>query len=441
MTIGLTGKRDEKWKEHLIGNSVIAKVTELIQRYRYSTFVCSVSLTFSTKIAVLAIGFGSSIITARYLGTEGLGIYAVLMAIVAMGIQFGNFGLHGSNTYFVAKDRGLLAKIVGNTLWLSLVGGTAISLITLGIVYFNQNLIAGIPISLVVIALLAIPFGLLFMLGENILLGIQRIRAFNGFELAKSLVTFLAIVVLLVLLGLGVRSVIVAAAVLAILFGVVTLRYLQSIGGKASLWDISLFKQMASYGLKIYVAALFGFLVIRFDILMVNYFLGAGNTGVYSITAIIADILYMLPVAIGMILFPTVSSMKQGGWEFTKKVAWLTATAMAGICVIAALFARPFITFFYGEPFAGAAGALLWLLPGTFVLSVNTIFMNFFAARGMPVIAVISPLIALITNILLNIYFIPHFGINGASMTSSIAYFIMLIASLIYLKVSSSVRQ
>ena len=204
---------------------------------------------------------------------------------------------------------------------------------------------------------------------------------------------------------------------------------------------MSLSKQMIRYGLKAYLAALFAFLVIRFDMLMVNYFLGAGDAGVYSVTASAADILYMLPVSIGMILFPKVTGMEQGGWEFTKKVAYGTAGIMAAICLIMALIAKPFITFFYGEPFAGAADALLWLLPGIFVLSVNTIFMNFFAARGMPKIVVISPLVALTMNVLLNLYFLPHFGINGASMTSSIAYFIMIIASLIYLKVNTDVRR
>ena len=90
---------------------------------------------------------------------------------------------------------------------------------------------------------------------------------------------------------------------------------------------------------------------------------------------------------------------------------------------------------------AGAATALLWLLPGIFALGVNTIFMNFLAARGMPIIVVISPLAALVLNVLLNLYFIPRFGIDGAAMTSSIAYSAMLGVTLIYLGVSHNVRR
>jgi O-antigen/teichoic acid export membrane protein len=113
---------------------------------------------------------------------------------------------------------------------------------------------------------------------------------------------------------------------------------------------------------------------------------------------------------------------------------------MGVCCIIAALVARPFVAFFYGQPFIGAANAILWLLPGVFLLSVNTIFMNFFAARGQPIIVIFSPFTALVVNVLLNLYFIPHFGISGAAMVSSISYAIMFAFSTIYIKVNTSIK-
>ncbi len=182
-------------------------------------------------------------------------------------------------------------------------------------------------------------------------------------------------------------------------------------------------------------------LVIRSDILMVNYFLGTEATGIYSISANMADIFYMVPSSIGMILYPQVSAMMEGGWVYSRQVAKGTAIIMCIFCILAALIIRPFIYFFYGPVFIGAADALLWLLPGIFALSVNMIFMNFMAARGMPLIVVISPFVALLVNVILNLYFIPHFGINGAAMTSSIAYSIMLMISLLYLSRNRNIKE
>jgi Na+-driven multidrug efflux pump len=59
----------------------------------------------------------------------------------------------------------------------------------------------------------------------------------------------------------------------------------------------------------------------------------------------------------------------------------------------------------------------------------------------LPVIVVFSPLIALAANVLLNLYFIPQFGIKGAAMVSSFSYLIMFVFSVIYLRVSANVRR
>jgi O-antigen/teichoic acid export membrane protein len=418
-----------------MANSVLAAAVkwmprhEVVRGLKASTFARDVSITFVTKVAVVLIGFASSIITARYLGPEGRGILVVLMTIAGIASHFGNFGLHASNTYFVAQDRKRLHRIVGNSFWLSLVGGSVIGCIAFGVLYSNQGLITGIPLPLLIVALLSVPFTLLFMLEQNILLGIQKIKDYNLFEFAKQLMTFLVVAALLILLGQGVSAAIATTTFFAIVFGLFLMKDLQSGGGTYFGFDLALFRQMLRYGLKAYLAALFAFLVIRFDMLMVNYFLSAREAGVYSVTVQIVDLLYMLPVVIGMILFPKVSGMKEGSWEFTRKVAWVTTGLMFVICFIAALLARPFIVFLYGDAFGGAVGALHWLLPGIFALSVQTVFMNYFVGIGLPVYAVCYHLIGFVLNFALNLMLIPMYSINGAAIASTAAYLIICLIS------------
>ncbi len=76
----------------------------------------SIVETYATRILLIAIGFATTVIISRTLGPSGRGLFAVAAAIGAIGIQFGNLGLHASNTYYVAKDRELLPVLVGNTL-------------------------------------------------------------------------------------------------------------------------------------------------------------------------------------------------------------------------------------------------------------------------------------------------------------------------------------
>ena len=60
--------------------------------------------TYATRILLIGIGLVSAVIVARLLGPQGRGIYAVAAATGALGVQFGNLGLHTSNIYFVARD-------------------------------------------------------------------------------------------------------------------------------------------------------------------------------------------------------------------------------------------------------------------------------------------------------------------------------------------------
>jgi O-antigen/teichoic acid export membrane protein len=95
------------------------------------------------------------------------------------------------------------------------------------------------------------------------------------------------------------------------------------------------------------------------------------------------------------------------------------------------------VVLLYGRAFLPSVDAFLWLLPGIFALGINTILMNYFAAEGMPPIAIWSPAIASAANIGLNLWLLPSMGIVGASVASSVAYVMMLVMSLLYVRLRS----
>jgi O-antigen/teichoic acid export membrane protein len=177
------------------------------------------------------------------------------------------------------------------------------------------------------------------------------------------------------------------------------------------------------------------FLVLRIDLLMVQYLLGAEEAGYYSIATSMGDVFCMLPVVVGAILFPKLSGFASDGqkWSLTKEASlWVTAF-ISLFAILAAILARPTIQFFYGEAFIPAVSPFLWLLPGLIILSVNTVFMNYFASIGMPSVVVYSPAIATLLNIGMNLKLVPWLGIVGASLSSGVCYGVMLLFSLLYI--------
>lgn len=407
-------------------------------------FLKNVSMTFFSQILILIVGLISSIFIARYLGPSGKGILAFLATITGIGLQISNLGLHASNTYYVSKNESFLPRLARNSIFSSIVFGFLVILVLYSLYLMKPDFFANVPSILLVITLLAIPFQLLFLFYSNLLLGIQKVKEYNYSLIINNVLINLIIIVIL-LFGLGLFDIVLFQFFFAVIIAIgmiVSLKFtkeLKEVKYHKELPfykkimemfkflnyfkpDFELLKKMSGYGLKIYLAALFSFLVLKSDIILVNYFLGSAATGIYSIAVSFGDLIYMIPVSIASILFPKVSKMEKGGWEFTLNLIKYGAVLMAVICIIFLFLIKPLILLLYGTPFIDATWAFIFLLPGVYFLSLETVAVQYLAARGFPIFIVYAWIMALILNVILNIFLIPILGINGASISSTIAY-------------------
>jgi O-antigen/teichoic acid export membrane protein len=198
---------------------------------------------------------------------------------------------------------------------------------------------------------------------------------------------------------------------------------------------LSLFTGNLGYSIRGYVAAFFSFVALRLDVLLIQYLLDAEQAGYYSVAVSLTDVLYMLPVTVGAILFPKLSGMPEDAerWQYAKKVVSIVAVLMAGIAIVALFGARPLITILYGVPFEPATAAFVWLLPGIVLLSVSSLLMNYLASMGMPPVVMYSAGLAALANLALNVKLIPLWGIVGASVSMTVSAGIMLIVAIAYI--------
>ncbi|MBI4241772.1 MAG: polysaccharide biosynthesis C-terminal domain-containing protein, partial [Candidatus Rokubacteria bacterium] len=179
-------------------------------------------------------------------------------------------------------------------------------------------------------------------------------------------------------------------------------------------------------GSRSYLSSLFAFLIIRSDMLLVNYFLGAAQAGIYAVAVNLTDLLLVFPTAVGTMLFPRVSARPEDEGSLTAAACRHTAAGMTVFCLVAGVLAQPLILLLYGRAFGGAAAPFLLLLPGILALSLEIIFMNDLAGRGLPPIVIVVPAVGLVLNLILNLAFIPRFGLLAAAASSSLAYGAML---------------
>jgi O-antigen/teichoic acid export membrane protein len=192
-------------------------------------------------------------------------------------------------------------------------------------------------------------------------------------------------------------------------------------------WPV--FRQSIGIGLRAYTIAFFGFLLLRIDLLMVKYMLGATEAGYYSISQVLAENTMMFPVVIGLLLFPKLSALKEREekLQLANKAVLVTAALMLPAVVIAAFAAGPLISLAFGRSFLPAVAPFAWLMPGTYFLGIETVMVQLLNSEGFPPIIVVAWIVDTLTNVALNFWAIPRYGITGASIVSSVCYFLMFV--------------
>jgi O-antigen/teichoic acid export membrane protein len=369
-------------------------------------------------------------ILTRILGPDGRGQLAVAMAFGAIGVRFANFGLHASNTYSVSKERTLLPVLLGNSLLVSFVLVGVLALL-LAVAFAMWPEIAPLKGSLLFLGVSWIPVGLAYMLLQNLLLGMQEVSLYNKIELCGRLAG-IALAFLLILLNAVSAVTIFSASLLVVCCSLLWAFWRLYLRCKEIPYpSISLLRENVHCSFQFYLASFFSSIIIRIDLLMVQYILGAEQTGLYSIASSVAELSYMLPAVVGSLLFPKLAALTddQEKWQIAQKVALNLGLFMLPLLLLLALLARPLMGLLFGEAFLGAAPPLVWLTPGILFLSIGTIFQNYLGSTGNPGLMIYGPLLAAVFNVVANFYWIHRYGILGAAYASTLAYAITAVVS------------
>lgn len=384
-----------------------------------------VFLTFGGKAATLLLSLAIAVVVARGLGPSGQGVFAVAYSVSLLLVQFGGLGLTTANPYFAARDRSKVGPILSNSLWAASGLGFALIGVALAIKVLFPGALAGLGWTPFAIMLAGVPAGLAGVFLQSLLLAEGRMVAFNAVEVGQAALTLGALVLgfaffdfhlsgALVVIGAGRYF---AAAV----YGVLLLRHRPLLRRL----DVPLARAMLAYGFRVYVALLVSLLVIRLDLLLVNGYLGKHEAGLYSVAAALADGMFVLPMVVGLNLFPRVA--RGDPLEASAEVFRSVAVLYGLVCLLTVPVAGPAIRLIFGGDFAGATSLYYWLLPGIFCLGVVTMISQHFAGRGFPVEAMAIWFVGLAVNLAINLAFLPGRGAWVAALASSVAYGIVLV--------------
>jgi O-antigen/teichoic acid export membrane protein len=281
---------------------------------------------------------------------------------------------------------------------------------------------------------LALPAVLLQKFLYQILWGQQRFRTANGILVAQAAFDL----ALLVILVVGLRKGLVGAIVpLAVRPFTSTALCIWALRQPARVYlprlRSGLLRRSLHYGVRAQLGGLVQFVNYRLDMLLVNALLGSAPAGVYSAAVAVSALIWLLPDAIGRVVFPrTAVSGQQTANRFTPLVCRQTLLISVVSAAVLALLARFLIPAFYGSRFADAVVPFLVLLPGVIMSALTRVLGPDLMGRGKPQYNSYAAAIAAVATIILDITLIPRMGVIGAALASTIAYGIAALALLIW---------
>jgi len=397
-------------------------------------------MTLAARLAAFAFSLATNVILARSLGPEGRGVYAVAVLIPALISLFAQLGISPANVYHYSKGLFAADELIGHSFSLAMLLGVAGYALVLGYVALTGSTsLAGIASHLLLASCVSLPFLLLTVFLQGILNGAQRFLYFNLVLLVQYASPTVLLTGALIQFHGSTTAAVWAWMLSTVATAAVAILTTLSLGRFSFRLRPATLRPLLRFGLIGYLGSLTSFVNYRFDVLIVNLFAGARQVGLYSVGTGLAEIVWYVANAAGIVLAPRVASEEPAEadrlTEAVCRVVAFLAVVAAGVLAVSAPIV---VVLFFGRAFAESVWAVWLLLPGIVTFSVARVMSMYLLGRNQLRIDLLASFVGLVVTLALDFLLIPHFGFRGAAVASSIAYTIAMVVDLAWVTRTST---
>lgn len=361
---------------------------------------------------------------ARYLGPTNFGIISYVFAFVGIFGFLTNLGLNEVIIKKVVQNPEKRDEILGTGFWLMVIGGfLSFTLITIFAYILEENfLIKSLIIVYATITILS-PFQIIAAYFQ------ANVQAKKN-AIAQIIGTVISSIfkIIVILSGKGIIWLIFTFVFDYMVGSSLYIRNYIKSGLSFLKWKFNknLAKEFLSVSYLLILAGMTGYLLMKFDQVMIKSFLDETAVGIYASAVRISELWYFIPNIVIASVFPAILNAQKTNFESYKnrlKKMFIFLFSIGLIISIVVSFLAPYIiSLIFGEKYLEAVPILqiyTWSSIGLFLmLGINKYFLSQEKYKSI----FIFSLIAVLLNILLNIIMIPTVGLTGAAWATLIAY-------------------
>lgn len=386
-----------------------------------------------SKAVTLAVMLITIPIIARELGPGEYGDYAFLMSVLLWSMVLISLGNFDGVRKFSSESRGSDWELRVFKYYFTQSGITALLgsffFITLSIVTSRNPIFPPEFSKYFLILASIVVVRQSTTLSRGILMGQQQ-EHYSEIALIIRSISFGILSVISIYSGLAIYGILLSRLVSEFISTIYMLAYLPIYKILRSLRTPIDREQFRTFGQFSLLTGIMAFLLMSLaevDIIMIRTLLGKNQAGIYKSAIVVAEFIWFFPQAVQIIFVHSVSDL----WVKTEleRISAMASRAVRFTIIIGAplfisllVVGDDFILLYFGESYSNAYRPLLLLLPGAmgFALARPLIAVGQASGNMKPVL--LATAIPALLNAVLNIWFIPLFGITGAAVATSVSY-------------------
>ncbi|MDP1833837.1 MAG: flippase [Candidatus Moranbacteria bacterium] len=393
------------------------------RKIAYNVFVSSVSKVLSTALALVAIGF-----ITRYLGKEGFGNYATVLAFLSFFAAISDLGLYHIATREISREGADEERILGNIFSIRLISSVAVFGISPLVVWFFSYS-ADVKIGIVIAAA-----SFIFSSGYQILNGVfQKNLAMDRVavgELAGKAVQVVTII-LVVRANLGFNWIISALLLnMMVNFGIIYFLAKKYVRIRLR-FDFDYWKSFLKESAPMGIAAIVTFVYFKMDTILLSVLKSSADVGIYNAAYKVLENITFFPGMIAGLVMPIMAHSifaNRGRFVDVADKTFKVFVILVVPLVIGTLFLADDVIRLIGGAGFAEAGVVLRIL----VFALAFIFFGQFFNTVLIVGNLQKKLmwmlgLAALLNVGLNLIFIPEFSYMAAACISVITEFTVVV--------------
>ena len=386
------------------------------------SLIRDISGVMGSNILAMVSTLGISILLSRVLGPQGYGLFTSLYVVPQVVMGLVQLGMSRSAVFHLGHKKFNECQTI-SSIYVMLCMTSTVGIIVSAIAYaiLNNPLL---ETNWILLALCIIPFALGNIYTSGIFIGKEDIQTSNKIYWIPVTLNLILTAITVGILQWGITGALIANLLATATIFFVFLLRIHHQYALSFRFDTKILKSLASKGLGFALAFVMLQLNYKVDILLLQKLAKPSEIGYYALGVSVTEQLWLLPYAIGVVL------MSRTANATNERMMAKTTALMVRICLPAALIAAlvlialtpPLLPLIFGKSFIPSIRVVQTILPGIVIFMIFRIIESYFAGLGKPMLSVMTLIPSLLLNIILNLLWIPRYGIIGSAMATNFSY-------------------